>query len=339
MPSDKRVETALRVIAGPIERYRSAVVSTAEEVRGYLASRRSAAESGASGAAAALGKFASDVVDIERFTAVVSAGPADDPLTRGKVEKAFDILRVISTGEDADLFHLDLEPGTRLRDAVARRLSEIGRAFAAARVAGMVTDGRPFGEENGLLAPLAFERWNTAERDLAPALVVELDGKDLHAADLTDFLDGNLKIVLVVRRPMAPAPLVRLITPGTFVLQTGDETGLDRFDAAKGPAVAAMVPEGAARFIHDPAGGDGVHERLEIWHAPTEAPKSPIGGLSARQQQEESRQLRALATAGPASDGAAPETAKPAMSATATESPVDKLAAWLLNRADLDNLE
>ena len=36
MPSDPRVPGALRKLAGPIERYRSAVAAALEEVRGNL---------------------------------------------------------------------------------------------------------------------------------------------------------------------------------------------------------------------------------------------------------------------------------------------------------------
>ncbi len=341
MPSDPRSETALRALAGPIEQYRSAVVSTVEEVRGYLSRHRPSGESGDRRAAASLGEFAAGRIDIDRFTKLLSDARPDDPERLRKVEKAFDILRVIASGGD-DLFQVNLKPGGRLRDAVARRWGEIGRAFAAARVAGMATAGRlNSNSAEKLLEPLGFESWNDAERNLAPPLVIELDGADLHAAELAEFLDGNVKIALVVRGEMSPAPLARLITPSTFVLQTVDETGLDRFAATEGPAIAALVPQGAARFIHDPARGKEPWSRIELLHVPEEAPKRRIGGMSARQQREELEQLRSLAkgpaaAAEPAIAGA--EAAAP-LPAAAGDDPVNKLAAWLLSQADLSDLE
>ncbi len=347
MPSDPRIETALRALAVPIERYRSTVVSTVEDVRGYLATHRPSREPGDGSVAAGLGEFAVGRIDFGRYAKLLSDSGPEDPERLRKVEKAFDILRVIAAGGD-DLFQISVKPGERLRDAVAQRCSEIGRAFAAARVAGMATSGRL--NANGaerLFEPLSFERWNDAERKLAPPLVVEVDGADLRAAELAEFLDGNVKLVLVVRGAMTPAPLVRLITPSTFVLQTADDTGLDRFSAFTGPAVAALVSEGAARFIHDPAGGAEPSRRLELFYVPETAPKQRLGGMSARQQQDELDMLVAMAAAAPVVPGTAAASASAARqaadavapAAAADEDPVNKLAAWLLSQADLTQLE
>ncbi len=110
-------------------------------------------------------------------------------------------------------------------------------------------------EHDSLLDAAEFRAWNKAERRFAPPLVVEVDGADLHAGALLDFADGREKIVLVVRGAMPPAPLVRCITPGTFVLQTVDGTRPRPLAAFDGPAIAALVPEGAAVFLHDPGAG------------------------------------------------------------------------------------
>lgn len=339
MPSDPRNETAMRALAGPLERYRSAVVSTVEEVRGYLTRHRPSDESVDGGVAAGLGEFAAGRIDLDRFAKLLSDSGPEDPERLRKVEKAFDILRVIAAGGD-DLFQVSVKPGARLRDAVAQRWSEIGRAFAAARVAAMATGGRL--NTNGaekLLEPLRFEFWNDAERQLAPPLAVEVDGADLRAGELAEYLDGNIKLVLVVRGEMTPAPLVRLITPSTFVLQTTDDAGLDRFSAFAGPAVAALVSEGAARFIHDPSRGAEPSRRLELMYVPEAAPKRRIGGASVRQQRDELEMLVSLARSStetpvaPAAEGA--EAVAPA----AAEDPVNKLAAWLLSQADLTQLE
>ena len=337
MPSDPKIEIALRALAGPIERYRSAVVTTVEEVRGYLQTQQSQQSAGLSAVAAGLGQFAGGRIDFERFAHFTSDGGSEDLGTLKKVEKAFDILRVLAAGED-DLFHVKLKPGGRLRDAVAGRMAEIGRGFAAARVAGMATTGRLGSDnESGLLDPLGFERWNELERRLAPALLVELDGADLHAGDLAEFLDGAVKIVLVVLGETAPAPLVRLITPSTFVVQTASEQGLDRFAQFEGPGVAALVGEGTAQFIHDPTRGEHPWERIELLHVPEKGPKQRLGGMSKEQQKAELEQLLALAQAPgaeAAAEGAAAEAAAPAGTVA---SQVDKLAAWLLSQADLSN--
>jgi hypothetical protein len=332
MPSDPRIDKALRALAGPIERYRSAVVTTVEEVRGYLASHQPKEESADGGVAAGLGKFAAGRIDIDRFSSFTNTTVQDNPDTLKKVEKAFEILRdVASGGEDA--FVVKVKSGGRLRDAVGERWAEIGRAFAAARVVSMAQAGSLNSKnEDKLLEPLNFERWNQAERQLAPPLVVELDGADLHAGDLVEFLDGTVKIVLVVNGEMAPAPLVRLITPSIFVLQTAGDAGLDRFAGAEGPAVAALVSKSAARFVHDPARGKTPGERLELTALPEAEPGAAVGGTSVRQQLDELEQLKNLA-AEPAAQIA--ESEDGAAGPVATK--VDKLAAWLLSQADLSD--
>ena len=154
--------------------------------------------------------------------------------------------------------------------------------------------------------------------------------------ELAEFLDGNVKILLVARGATPPAPLVRLITPATFVLQTASEKGLDRFAEFQGAAVAALVPEGCAEFVHDPDAGRELWERIEIVHIPDAAPARAIGGVSAWQMTEELHQLRTL---GRARGAEAAEAGSAAVSAPAGEEPVDKLAAWLLSQADLNQIE
>lgn len=334
MPSDPRIEVALEHLRPLIDAFRSTVVSTAEEVRGYLASRQSDERSASRNVAVGLGQFASGRIDYDRFAAFLTTDSPDDPATLARVEKAYDVLRTISAAE-TDLFHLRVKPGSRLREAVAGRLAQIGRGFAAARLAGQAQTGSlNSGSDDKLLAPLGFERWTGAERKLAPPLVIEVDGADLHGGDLIEFLDGSLKLVLVVHPPMSPAPLVRAITPSVVVLQTRDATGLERFVKAGGPAVAALVPSGAACFIHDPMRGLEIWERLEVLELPGSKPKAGLGGLSLWQQFEELEQLQALARRPEGQPAEAGATL-----ATAPENPVDKLAAWLLSQADLKDLD
>jgi len=336
MQSDE-METALRALAAPIERYRSAVVTTAEEVRGYLGSHQPANERRDETVAVSLGKFAAGRIDIDRFSTLLKDEGTDDPDTLEKVEGAYKILNDIASGGD-DIFRVDVKSGSRIGDAVANRLSDIGRAFAAGRVAGLATMGSlNKSKNNKLLGPLEFAAWNAAERQLAPPLAIEIDGTDLRAGELTEYLDGNVKIVLVIRGESSPAPLIRLITPSTFVMQTSDETGFDRFTAFEGPAIAAIVPESAARFVHDPAAGPGADDRLEIIHLPEELPKKALGGMSVRQQTDELEQLKVLASCSGEPVTAAKGEA-PAAERMVSDHPVDQLAAWLLSQADLSDV-
>ena len=336
MPSDERIETAFRALAGPIEKYRSAVVTTAEEVRGYLGSHQPSNENRDEAVAVGLGKFAVGRIDIDRFSTLLADTSTDDPGTVEKVEGAYKILSDIASGGD-EVFRVEVKSGSRLGDAVANRLSDIGRAFAAGRVAGMATMGSLNNSKNNkLLGPLQFANWNTAERQLAPPLLVEVDGTARRAGALAEYLDGNMKIVLVVRGESSPAPLIRLITPSTFVMQTADETGFERFATFEGPAIAAIVPENAARFVHDPAAGPGADDRLEVIHLPEEQPKKALGGMSVRQQTDELEQLRVLASRS-GQPVATVEGEEPIAERMVSDHPVDQLAAWLLSQADLSD--
>jgi hypothetical protein len=183
--------------------------------------------------------------------------------------------------------------------------------------------------------PLPFADWVKSERRLAPPLVVRLLAGDLRAGGLAEFLDGRQKIVLVVEGDPAPAPLARLITPRTFVAQTHDGTGLDKLAAWDGPAIAAVVSESAASFVHDPAAGAASWQRIALGRLPEHAPRRTLGGLSPAQQVEELELLRTLATKPPA---AAAPAAVAADAPAAAADPADRLAAWLLGKADLSDI-
>jgi hypothetical protein len=337
MPSeDSNKEVALEALSDPIENYRSAVATTAEQVRGFLAAHRGDETDDDSAPAAELGAYAVGRIDMDRFENLLSGSrEKEEPDTLRKVEKAFAVLRRLSSGGD-DGFYVKVKPGARLREAVAGRLAEIGRGFAAARIAGLAALGAlTDGQAEALLEPLGFDAWNKGERRLAPPLVVELEGADLCAADLAEFLDGNMKIVLLVNGDAPPAPLVRLITPRTFVAQTSNPSDLDRFAATKASAVAALMPAGAARFVHDPAGGALLRDRLEILQLPDKPPRKKVGGASARQQEEELDQLRTLAECSAAAGATAGASQAPAHEVTS----VEKLGAWLLTQTDLNDME
>lgn len=331
---------ALDALALPVQRYRAAVAATVEDVSRRVEAQREGAGGRVAQLAAELGPLAAGRVDVEGLASFLGRWEAVERGALEVMEAALGTLRaLLARGEE--LFVVRVEGGGRLEEVVAVALAEAGRAFGAARVVELAKSGSyRAAEHEGWLAAFPFHAWSRAERRLAPPLVVEVDGRDLRAAGLAEFLDGAVKLVLVVRGEAVPAALVRLITPGVFVLQTVDGSGLDRLAAAEGPGVAALVPEGAARFLHDPAAGREPWERLRVDFLPDSAPRRALGGMSAAQQAEELAQLRALMgapVAGVTAAGVGPGVVGGAVS-PAPADPVDKLAAWLLRQADLSGI-
>lgn len=331
MPSDPRTERALAALRDRREAFRTALTATVAEVRAYLQTQCTSDEAQVARLGAELGPFATERVDIRRLAALLPDGRSVDPLTAETMERALQTLTDVAARED-DLFLVDVPAGASLRDAVARALEDIGRVFGASRVIELSRTGRYRPAEHARsLGAFPYGRWSRAERQIAPPLVVEVEGRDLNAPGLAEFLDGGQKIVLVVRGDPAPAALVRLIAPNTFVAQSADPAHLDRLAAWNGPGIAALVSEDAAHFVHDPAAGGGVWERLTILRDPERAPRTAVGGISRDQQIADLEQLRALALkpAAPSGDGV-----RPAAAPAATD-PAGKLAAWLLSQADL----
>lgn len=331
MPSDTRLANAVGALAAPIGRYRSAVAATLEDVRGRLAAHHSGADGRAAQLKAELGPFAEGRIDVNKLASVLGEEQALDPAAFRDLERAFEALTAIAD-RGAGLFHVEVAPAGDVTSAVAARLAEAGRAFAAARMAALAARGQAQPLNGGAL-PLdafGFSRWNAGERRLAPPLVVTVRGGDLRVGGLADFLDGGQKIVLVVDGECAPAPLARLITPNTLVIQTDAAEGLDQLASWPGPGVAALVPASAARFVHHPAEGAEPWSRLTLQHLP-QAPRTAVGGLSPAQQAEDLRQLAALSTPPKASL----PVGMPTGAALPTADPVDHLAAWLLQQANL----
>lgn len=336
MPSDKRVALAMEALAPKRDAFRSALGNTVEQVQGFLDGHRSSHNGGTGKFAAELGPFAAGRIDVERLSALFSSEVSLDTLTVETIAQARDTMAEL-TQRNSDLFLVDVKPGGCLHDAVEQALEEVGRAFGAVRIFELTRSGSLQGNEHARsLGAFPFERWSRGERRMAPPLVVTVDGNDLAATGLAEFLDGSQKIVLVVRGACAPAPLVRLITPGVFVMQTADPAELARLAAFEGPGIAALVPESAARFVHDPAAGSETWQRLSLIHVPDKEPKQSLGGLSGFQQAQEVRQLVALAQQPAAVTTVAREAAA---GAAPLSDPVDKLAAWLLTQADLSQVE
>lgn len=331
------VRVALDALKEVRDSFRSAVVATAEEVRGILGAHATPPDGRADRAAQELGSFAAGRIAADRFAALFSDGrPLDGPSVSA-MEDALEVLAEVGRSADA-AFRRRVKPGADLRSTVAGALAEAGRAFGAARVASLVRDGLYREEEHaGLLRPLPFQRWSRAERRLAPALVIEVEAADFQAGCLADFVDGAFKVVLVVRDPLPGAPLARLVSPRTFVAQTAEKGVLTRAAACAGPAVIAWLTEGGLTFVHDPAGAS-LASRLTVDADALEAAKDATGA-DAWQRDEELRLLRewvSLSRAAPvAGNGAvAPKPAGPAAG-----DPADRLASWLLKNADLEGAE
>lgn len=334
MPSDDRVELALAAMQGQSDAFRAALGTTAEQVQSFLNEHRGAENGKTHRMATELGPFAAGRFDTDRLATLFENEIRLDGLTLETIEQARDTIAEL-TKRDHDLFLTHVKPGGDIREAVAGALEEVGRAFGAVRIFELTRSGSNRGNEHARsLGSFPFFKWSKGERRLAPPLVVTVDGADLRAERLAEFLDGGQKIVVVARGKCAPAPLVRLITPGTFVVQTNDGTGLDRLAAYDGPGIGALLPDDAARFVHDPTVGGDLVARLSLTHVPTRDPRLSIGGLSGQQQAEELRQLRALAAAPEAA--AAPTGTAEAPAAPAA--PADKLAAWLLSQANFSDL-
>ncbi len=332
MPSDVRTQLVLTALSAATASFRAALATAAEQVQQYRAAH-APVDGRVARFEAELGAFAKGRIDVERLASLLAPGRTFDAQTLEVVDRALSTLTEL-VGRGDELFVVDVPPGGVLRDAVAHALEQIGRVFAASRVVGLSQRQPEWCDERvRFLEGFPFARWSKAQRLLAPPLIAEVDGGDLHAGGLAEFLDGGQKFVLVVRGPAPPAALVRLITPSVFVMQTADQTGLARFAAWKGPGVAALVPEGAALFVHDPTGGADLRARLSVTHIPDRAPAKALGALSVAQQAAELEQLRALA-ATIAETSPPPAGADAAMPAVSDQM-IEKLASWLIRQADL----
>lgn len=346
MPSDARTTRALDALAAHRARYRSAVSAAHDQMAGYLAAHRARSQGQAQAVAKELGRFAAGRIDAERFGALFTDAHVLTTETAEHVERLVGVLAELLAEGDA-LFTCEVPPGGDMRSFVDGAIAQAGRVFGTVLAFQAVKTGtyRPARHDEGVLA-FPFARWNRSERLLALPLIVEVDGADLNAEALTEYLDGRIAIVIVVRGVCSPAPLVRVVTPGVLVLQASDVTELRALADCDTPAIAALVPPEAARFIHDPRVGRSLHSRLQIASIPSESPKSALGGRSAWQLSEELAQLRALAQLREL-EASAPAVTVPdsapsgpvGTSASGVEprddGAVDRLTSWLLAGAGL----
>lgn len=328
MPSDPRVVEALAALAQPIAEFRALVRDALTRAEAFQAAQGASTDERATRSRIELGRFAEAHIDPARFAVLFAPVCDSSTASLDTLAGVIDTLRtVIARGDE--LFVVDVPPGRHIDAALVSALGEVGRAFGAVILTDLVRTGRYKADAHDrFLDPMEFSTWNSVERRVAPPLVVTVDGADLRASELTAFADGREKIVLVVRGECPPASLVRCITPGTFVLQANDCQGLDRVAAFDGPAIAAIVPDGAATFRHDPLAGRESWKRLMIVH-PGGPPKRAIGGASVWQMTEELSLLADLARI--------PMAAANRGSAQSPQSSevVDRIAAWLIGQAEL----
>lgn len=330
--ADPRAAQALTALARPIGEFRAAVQGALDQAARALAAQAEDAAARAARARIELGVFADGRIDAKGFAALqgTTAAPLL-PAAADALDRAVQTLREVLDAADRRIY-VNLPPGSDLATEVAVAYAELGRAFGAVLLTELVRGGQydPTAHDH-LLQPLAFDAWTRVERRFSPPLIIELDGADLAAGALAEYLDGQGRILLIVRGPAAPAPLARLITPGTFVMQTVDRAGLERVALADGPAIGALMPDGSAVFTHDPAGGKEAWQRLSLGALPTDAPRKAIGGTSAWQMNQDLTLLAEMARtpfAVPRADG----SAAPALGANDA---VDRIAQWLLGNTEL----
>ena len=341
MPSDIQgagagglAHKALEALQVRVEAFHSAVASAEEEIRSFVTHSRGVSEYRTEQTLVELGPFAVGRIDAEKFATLLLE--TDDLTAESEtvLERAEQILQSFSVGTD---FHtVIVDRGGDLRDAVKEALNHVGQVFGASRAVELARGGLfDPDQHNHFLSALPYRKWNRSERQLAPPLVVEVEADDLLPAGLGEFLDGAVKIVLVVRGHTTPAPLARLITPGTYVVQTSDPADLEAMARSRHPGVALLfekvVPEPAS-FVHDPDAGSAPWERLSVSHMPEQP---DVGrGRRAPTWLEELAHLQALAKR-PAglvdADGLGVVE-----SAAVEDTPADQLAAFLLSKIDLD---
>lgn len=334
MPSDlvsgTIVQRAQEALAPVHHAFRAAVESALARGEAWWNEQAASDVDRAARVGAELGAFAAGRVDPSRFAALFGRPRALTPEVRKEMKRALDALREACA--EIEVMTVSVDADRSLASTIDDALAEAGRVFAAARVIEWVRADHKSTEPAPTVVHLPFHSWTRAERRSAPPLVATVVGADLHAGTLADYADGRQKIVLVVEGACPPAALVRLVTPGTFVMQTSDVAAVERMVQFDGPGFAAIVPESAASFTHDPAAGTDQWQRMSIDRIPT-PPFAAVPGMSAWQLREDLRQLAALAAA-PANRPIPPGAPASADSPDA----VDRLASWLLGQADLTGL-
>ena len=321
MPSEERKACALDAVRSRIEQFHSALIVTSDQVRGLLSGSSNTMEDQNE----SLGFFAKGKMNMERFASFAPKAPRIETEAEAPVRAAKEVLKSL-LAEGDDLFIVRTERGKGLGHTLSVRLAHIGRAFAAARVVALAKNGAYKEDKHAAtLERFPYAHWNSSERALAPALVVEVSGEDFKPSAIVPLLDTNMKIVFNVSGDAPAAALSRVISPRVFVQQETGDANLESFTAYKGIAVAAFLPESAVSFIHDPSAGSTTYERFVSITFPKEVRKRAIGGISPAQQAEVYTLLESLSV-------------PPDIAGVAASDPAGKLSAWLLSQTDLSNL-
>jgi hypothetical protein len=323
MPFDELRARALAALEPRRQAYHSAVATAVDEVRSLLETQRAPTNGKGQRMAAELGAFATGRIDPERIASLFAEQETLDADAVEQIQTALDTLAGLLAEGDA-LYTLRLPSGADLRKGIHGALARAGKAFGAGRAVESARSGVRAADYSRGFGP---DRWNRAERGIAPPLVVELDGADLRPAGLIDYLEGQQTIVLLVRKPAPPASLSRLVGPGVLVVQGTDEESLAALGEWDGAAVVAIIPETTGAFTYRPAqDGPGT---LHIHVSPDTTPRT-LGTLTAERQNSDLELLRMLDAAGAGRVVAAAGAAQPAET-----DPADRLAAWLLRQATI----
>ncbi len=318
MPSDDQKRIALEAIQPRIEMFHSALSVTTNQVRGLLAGTVNTADD----QSAALGQFARGKVDMDRFASFTPKPSQVSKEAQAPILAAQEVLTSL-LAEGDELFVLKVEEGKGLARQVGIRLASIGRAFAAARVIDLAKRGAYKEDKHAAtLERFPFSKWNSSERALAPALLIELSGADFKPSAIVYFLDAKMKFVFCLDGDAPAAALARVVSPAVFVQQETGNASLTAFAEYDGMAVAALLPKTAASFVHDPAAGETTHARFTSLVLPKEVRKRAIGGISPSQQAEDFALLESL-------------SATPELTGEAASDPAGKLSAWLLSQTNL----
>ncbi len=121
MPSDERTRDALAAVTAARDHYRSALVGTADLLRGMLLAQGGEPDAGLDRAAAELGNFAAGHIDVQRFASLVASDQVMDEAGRGHLERAVETLQALLAAAGDVVFIASGPAGGDLRDAVTRR--------------------------------------------------------------------------------------------------------------------------------------------------------------------------------------------------------------------------
>ena len=120
MPSDKRVNQVFEALAGQRNAFRAALGTTADQVDHFIAQHGTSANGTKERLAVELGPFASNRIDVERFSSFFTTASLDGRRLK-TIEKARDTIRELAA-LNHELLLADVAPGESLSRTVAEAL-------------------------------------------------------------------------------------------------------------------------------------------------------------------------------------------------------------------------